>query len=53
MKKTLLATALIVGFSSAAYADSVTLYGLVDVGVGHQRVKLLKGMTALKTVIRV
>lgn len=40
MKKTMLATALLVGFSSAAYADSVTLYGLIDVGVGHQRSKV-------------
>lgn len=32
-----------VGFSSAAYADSVTLYGLVDVGVGHQRSKVTQG----------
>lgn len=43
MKKTMLATALVIGFSSAAYADSVTLYGLLDVGVGHQRSKVTQG----------
>ncbi|MFA5488745.1 MAG: porin [Candidimonas sp.] len=41
MKKTLLAAALTVGFVGVAQADtSVTLYGILDAGVGYQRVKL-------------
>src|SRR5699024_2873316 len=40
MKKTLLAAALAVGFVGAAQAEtSVTLYGIIDTGVGYQRVK--------------
>ncbi|NYT62288.1 porin [Alcaligenaceae bacterium] len=39
MKKTLLAAALTVGFFGVAQAEtSVTLYGIVDVGVGYQKV---------------
>jgi len=40
MKKTLLAAALMVGFAGVAQAEtSVTLYGLVDGGIGYQQVK--------------
>src|SRR5690625_3608828 len=40
MKKTLLAAALAVGFVGAAQAEtSVTLYGIIDTGVGYNRVK--------------
>jgi len=40
MKKTLLAVALLAGFAGAAQAaDSVTLYGLIDAGVGYEQVK--------------
>ncbi|VFR46942.1 outer membrane porin [plant metagenome] len=40
MKKTLLAAAVLAGFAGAAQAEtSVTLYGIVDVGVGYQQVK--------------
>ncbi len=38
MKKTLLAAALIAGFAGAAQAEtSVTLYGIVDAGIGYTR----------------
>src|SRR5690606_1129817 len=38
MKKTLLAAALLAGFAGAAHAQSsVTLYGIVDVGVGGNK----------------
>ncbi|VFR56518.1 outer membrane porin [plant metagenome] len=40
MKKTLLAAAVLAGFAGAAQAEtSVTLYGIVDVGVGYQQIK--------------
>lgn len=40
MKKTLLTAALVAGFASAAHAEtSVTLYGLVDGGVGYNTQK--------------
>ncbi|OZI80577.1 porin [Bordetella genomosp. 6] len=40
MKKTLLAVALATGFAGAAQAaDSVTLYGLIDAGLGYEQVK--------------
>ncbi|OWT68193.1 MULTISPECIES: porin [unclassified Achromobacter] len=40
MKKTLLAAALLAGFAGAAQAEtSVTLYGIVDIGVGYQQIK--------------
>lgn len=40
MKKTLLAAALIAGFAGVAQAEtSVTLYGILDGGIGYQRVK--------------
>jgi len=46
MKKTLLATALAVGFAGAAFAQtSVTLYGVVDGGIGYTQYKL-KGAQA-------
>ncbi len=39
MKKTLLAAALLAGFAGAASAQSsVTLYGIIDIGVGYQTV---------------
>ncbi|WP_459617043.1 porin [Bordetella sp. 2513F-2] len=40
MKKTLLVAALATGFAGAAHAaDNVTLYGLIDAGVGYEQVK--------------
>ena len=40
MKKTLLAAALIAGFAGIAQAEtSVTLYGIVDGGIGYQKTK--------------
>ncbi|MFU1912411.1 porin [Bordetella avium] len=40
MKKTLLAMALLAGFAGTAQAaDSVTLYGLIDAGIGYEQVK--------------
>ncbi|SAI50149.1 outer membrane porin protein [Bordetella ansorpii] len=40
MKKTLFAAALAVGYVGAAQAaDSVTLYGLIDSGIGYEQVK--------------
>lgn len=40
MKRTLLAAALVIGFVGSAQAEtSVTLYGLIDTGVGYQQVK--------------
>ena len=40
MKKSLLVAALITGFAGVAQAEtSVTLYGIVDGGIGHERVK--------------
>lgn len=40
MKKTFLAVALLTGFAGAAQAaDSVTLYGLIDAGLGYEKVK--------------
>jgi len=40
MKKTLLVAALATGFAGAAHAaDSVTLYGILDAGIGYEQVK--------------
>src|SRR5690606_19555888 len=40
MKKSLLVAALIAGFAGAANAEtSVTLYGVVDGGIGYERLK--------------
>jgi predicted porin len=41
MKKTLLAAALVIGYAGIAQAadTSVTLYGLIDTGIGYQQVK--------------
>src|SRR5690625_4200244 len=40
MKKTLLAAALAVGFAGVAQAEtSVTLYGIIDTGIGYERQK--------------
>jgi predicted porin len=44
MKKALLASALIVGFTGLAQAEtSVTLYGVLDTGYGYQNTKYAKG----------
>src|SRR5699024_3284534 len=52
MKKTLLAAALAVGFVGAAQAEtSVTLYGIIDTGVGYQRFKDDAGNKLTKTGI--
>lgn len=49
MKKTLLAAALIAGFAGIAQAEtSVTLYGIVDGGVGYDRLKV-DGVKASRT----
>jgi len=41
MKKTLLAAALLAGFAGAAQAEtSVTLYGIIDTGVGYNKVEV-------------
>ncbi len=46
MKKTLLAAALIVGFAGVAQAEtSVTLYGILDGGIGYQQVKNMPDVT--------
>jgi len=40
MKKSLLVAALVAGFAGVAHAEtSVTLYGIVDAGIGYERVK--------------
>ena len=40
MKKTLLAAALMAGFAGVAHAEtSVTLYGIIDTGIGYNNVK--------------
>lgn len=40
MKKTLLAAALMAGFAGIAQAEtSVTLYGILDTGIGYERIK--------------
>ncbi|MGO3125511.1 MAG: porin [Advenella sp.] len=50
MKKTLLAAALVTGFAGVAHAEtSVTLYGLVDAGVGYQQTKVTRGDAFTKT----
>jgi len=47
MKKTLLAAALLAGFAGAAHAQSnVTLYGVVDIGLGYNKVKVPKNVNA-------
>lgn len=44
MKKTLLAAALMAGFAGVAHAEtSVTLYGILDAGIGYQKVKGSEG----------
>src|SRR5699024_2188046 len=49
MKKTLLAAALMVGFAGVAQAEtSVTLYGVVDGGIGYERLKGTSATGALK-----
>ncbi len=50
MKKTLLAAALAVGFAGVAHAEtSVTLYGIVDAGIGYQQTKVTQGDAWTKT----
>lgn len=50
MKKTLLAAALAVGFAGVAQAEtSVTLYGIVDAGIGYQQTKVSQGDNWTKT----
>lgn len=50
MKKTLLAAALVTGFAGVAHAEtSVTLYGLVDAGLGYQQTKVTQGDNWTKT----
>ncbi|AHG62908.1 porin [Advenella mimigardefordensis] len=50
MKKTLLAAALTVGFAGVAHAEtSVTLYGIVDAGIGYQQTKVTQGDAWTKT----
>ena len=50
MKKTLLAAALALGFAGVAQAEtSVTLYGVVDGGIGYTRFKHDSGIKATKT----
>jgi len=47
MKKTLLAAALLAGFAGAAHAQtSVTLYGIIDVGLGYNKVKVPRDVQA-------
>ncbi|ARP95970.1 porin [Bordetella genomosp. 13] len=44
MKKTLLAAALLAGFAGAAQAEtSVTLYGIIDTGIGYNQLDLPSG----------
>ena len=39
MKKTLLAAALLAGFAGVAQAEtSVTLYGIIDTGIGYNKI---------------
>ncbi|AHG64534.1 porin [Advenella mimigardefordensis] len=50
MKKTLLAAALVTGFAGVAHAEtSVTLYGLVDAGIGYSQTKVTQGDAFTKT----
>ncbi len=50
MKKTLLAAALVTGFAGVAHAEtSVTLYGLVDAGIGYNQTKVKQGDAFEKT----
>ena len=51
MKKTLLAAALLTGFAGAASAqNSVTMYGLADIGIRYQNVKLPGGNPTLSSL---
>ncbi len=50
MKRTLLAAALMASFAGVAHAaTSVTLYGLVDAGIGYQQTKVTQGDAWTKT----
>lgn len=50
MKKTLLAAALMAGFAGIAHAEtSVTLYGIIDGGIGYDRVKYDNGDKETRT----
>ncbi|ARP82819.1 porin [Bordetella genomosp. 8] len=45
MKKTLLAAALLAGFAGVAQAEtSVTLYGILDTGIGYQNIRGVDGI---------
>ncbi|EJC64955.1 outer membrane porin protein [Alcaligenes faecalis subsp. faecalis NCIB 8687] len=47
MKKTLLAAALMAGFAGVAHAEtSVTLYGILDGGIGYQKFKATEDYTS-------
>lgn len=49
MKKTLIAAALLAGFAGAAQAETqVTLYGIIDAGIGYQRIKGIDGESRSK-----
>lgn len=50
MKKTLLAAALMAGFAGIAQAEtSVTLYGIIDTGIGYERIKGDNGYKTTRT----
>jgi len=50
MKKNLFAATLVLGFTGVANAEtSVTLYGLVDAGIGYQQTKVTQGDSFTKT----
>ncbi len=54
MKKTLLAAALLAGFAGVAQAEtSVTLYGIIDTGIGYNDVKASIKDAAGNTIARV
>lgn len=49
MKKTLLAAALLAGFAGVAQAEtSVTLYGIIDTGIGYNKISGAKDGNAAK-----
>lgn len=50
MKKTLLAAALMAGFAGVAHAEtSVTLYGILDGGIGYQKLKFNEALYQTNT----
>lgn len=49
MKKTLIAAALLAGFAGVAQAETqVTLYGIIDAGIGYQKIKGTDGESRSK-----